>query len=125
MHQLFCLWVDAARDVAVVLVSLSGVGMDLALYCALDVLWGKVIPTTINTIPNAKVGVTNQTAGSKDFNDSMKSHLPIVFSFVLATTFMLLLVTFHSIVIPLTTIGLNLLSVETAYGVLVLVFQHK
>ena len=60
------------------------------------------------------------TAGSKDFNDAMKARLPIVFAFVLGLAFLLLLVTFRSIVIPLKAIVLNLLSVGAAYGVLTL-----
>jgi RND superfamily putative drug exporter len=111
--------------VAVVSMPLSGAGTDSTSYRALDTLRGKVIPATVGAVPGVKVGVTGMTAGSKDFNDSMKSHLPIVFGFVLAMAFVLLLVTFRSIVIPLTAIGLNLLSVGAAYGVLVLVFQHK
>ena len=63
------------------------------------------------------------TAGSKDFNDKMKSHLPIVFAFVLGLAFILLLVTFRSIVVPMKAIVLNLLSVGAAYGVLTWVFQ--
>src|SRR5256885_5028367 len=62
-------------------------------------------------------------AGSKDFNSLMKSRAPIVFAFVLSLGFLLLMVTFRSIVIPLKAIVLNLLSVGAAYGVLVLVFQ--
>jgi uncharacterized membrane protein YdfJ with MMPL/SSD domain len=54
----------------------------------------------------------------------MKSHAPIVFAFVLLLCFLLLLVTFRSIVIPLKAVLLNLLSVGAAYGLLVLVFQH-
>jgi uncharacterized membrane protein YdfJ with MMPL/SSD domain len=54
----------------------------------------------------------------------MTSHLPLVFAFVLGLAFLLLLVTFRSIVIPLKAIVLNLLSVGAAYGLLVLVFQH-
>jgi RND superfamily putative drug exporter len=54
----------------------------------------------------------------------MKSHAPLVFAFVLALCFVLLLVTFRSVVIPLTAVLLNLLSVGAAYGLLVLVFQH-
>jgi uncharacterized membrane protein YdfJ with MMPL/SSD domain len=50
--------------------------------------------------------------------------MPIVFAFVLGLAFLLMLVTFRSIVIPIKTIVLNLLSVGAAYGVLVLVFQH-
>ena len=54
----------------------------------------------------------------------MKAHAPIVFAFVLGLAFVLLLVTFRSIVIPIKAIVLNLLSVGAAYGVLVLVFQQ-
>jgi uncharacterized membrane protein YdfJ with MMPL/SSD domain len=53
----------------------------------------------------------------------MKSKAPIVFAFVLTMAFLLLMVTFRSIVIPVKAIVLNLLSVGAAYGVLVLVFQ--
>ena len=49
--------------------------------------------------------------------------MPLVFAFVLGLAFVLLLVTFRSIVIPIKAIVLNLLSVGAAYGVLVLVFQ--
>src|SRR6266550_4428675 len=54
----------------------------------------------------------------------MLSRAPIVFVFVLAVAFVLLLVTFRSIVIPINAIVLNLLSVGAAYGVLVLVCQN-
>ena len=59
-----------------------------------------------------------------DFNDLLKSRAPLVFVFVLGLAFMLLLVVFRSIVIPLKAIALNLLSVGAAYGVLVYVFQY-
>ena len=62
--------------------------------------------------------MTGLTAGSKDFNDKMNSRLPIVFAFVLGLAFLLLLVTFRSIVVPLKAIVLNLLSVGAAYGIL-------
>ena len=82
-----------------------------------------MIPATIGKVGGVEANVTGMTAGSKDFNDSMKSHLPIVFGFVLGLAFLLLLVTFRSIVIPLKAIVLNLLSVGAAYGILTLVFQ--
>jgi RND superfamily putative drug exporter len=50
--------------------------------------------------------------------------LPIVIAFVLVLSLVLLTVAFRSIVIPLTAIGMNLLSVGAAYGILVLVFQE-
>ena len=67
--------------------------------------------------------VTGMTAGSKDFNDAMQARLPYVFAFVLGLAFLLLLVTFRSIVVPIKAILLNLLSVGASYGILKLVFQ--
>jgi anti-anti-sigma factor len=64
------------------------------------------------------------TAQSIDFNDLLSARAPLVFVFVLGLAFMLLLVVFRSIVIPLKAIALNLLSVAAAYGVLVFVFQY-
>ena len=68
--------------------------------------------------------VTGETAGDVDFTAAMHSHMPIVFAFVLGLAFLLLLLTFRSIVVPLKAIALNLLSVGAAYGVLVWIFQE-
>ena len=54
----------------------------------------------------------------------MRSRLPYVFLFVLGLAFVLLLLTFRSLVIAATAVALNLLSVGAAYGILVAVFQH-
>ena len=62
---------------------------------------------------------------SKDYNDMVKGSAPIVFAFVLTFAFLLLLVTFRSIVVPIKAIVLNLLSVAASYGVLTLVFQRR
>ena len=80
---------------------------------------------TVGQVDGVKAQVTGNTAQSKDFNDQMKTHAPIVFAFVLTLAFLLLLTTFRSIVIAIKAIVLNLLSVGAAYGVLVLVFQHS
>jgi len=82
-----------------------------------------VIPATIAKVPGATVNVSGAVAGNKDFNDAMKSNLPLVFAFVLGLAFVLLLVTFRSLVVPVKAIVLNLLSVGASYGVLTLVFQ--
>jgi uncharacterized membrane protein YdfJ with MMPL/SSD domain len=117
--------VNRSRDVAVVSMPLVGKGTDSTSVQALDRLRAQLVPATVGAVPGVHVDVTGETAGSKDFNDSMKSHAPIVFAFVLTMAFLLLLITFRSIVIPLKAIVLNLLSVGAAYGVLALVFQHK
>jgi uncharacterized membrane protein YdfJ with MMPL/SSD domain len=111
------------RHVAVVDIPLDGNGTDATSEAALASLRDSIIPATIDTVPGARADVTGMTAGSKDFNDSMTSHLPIVFAFVLGLAFLLLLVTFRSIVVPAKAIVLNLLSVGASYGVLKLVFQ--
>jgi RND superfamily putative drug exporter len=124
IHQPFKVQVNRQHDVAVVSMPLSGKGTDVASYRALDTLRDDVIPATVGSAAGLRAEVTGLSAQSKDFNASMKSHAPIVFAFVLTMAFLLLLVTFRSIVLPVTAIALNLLSVGAAYGVLVLVFQH-
>ena len=115
--------VSPDKTVAVVALSVKGSGTDAASERSLEVLRTEVVPATVGKLADAEVAVTGLTAGSKDFIDVMKSHVPIVFLFVLSLTFILLLVTFRSIVVPIKAIVLNLLSVGAAYGVLVLVFQ--
>jgi RND superfamily putative drug exporter len=117
--------VDVSKDNSAALVSipLIGDGTDSVSEHALATLRKQVIPATIGSVGGVKVAVTGTTAGSKDFNDLMKARAPIVFAFVLGFAFLLLLVAFRSIVISLTAIVLNLLSVAAAYGILVAVFQ--
>ncbi len=83
-----------------------------------------LVPATVGAVAGVQAGVTGNTAGTVDFNQTMDSHLAIVFAFVLGMAFLLLLFTFRSIVIPIQAIVLNLLSVAAAYGLLVLVFEH-
>jgi RND superfamily putative drug exporter len=116
--------VSPNRHVAIVDLALQGSGTDTASDTALATLRDDVIPATIATVPGVRADVTGMTAGSKDFNDAMSSHLPIVFAFVGTLAFLLLLLTFRSIVVPLKAIVLNLLSVGAAYGVLTWVFQE-
>jgi anti-anti-sigma factor len=111
------------RSVAQVSVPLAGNGTDDTSNRALETLRNDVIPQTIGRLPGAQAPVTGLTAGSFDFNELIKSRAPWVFVFVLSLAFLLLLVTFRSIVIPVKAIVLNLLSVGAAYGVLVWIFQ--
>ena len=101
-----------------------GDGSDARSNAALTQLRDKIIPQTIGTVPGVTADVTGYTASSRDFTDVLKSHVPIVFAFVLTAAFLLLLFTFRSIVIPVKAIVLNLLSVGAAYGILVWIFQY-
>ena len=111
------------KTVAVVGLSVQGNGTDAASERSLATLRSEVVPATVGGLAGAEVAVTGPTAASHDFSDNLTSHAPIVFLFVLGLAFILLLVTFRSIVVPIKAIVLNLLSVGAAYGVLVLVFQ--
>jgi uncharacterized membrane protein YdfJ with MMPL/SSD domain len=111
------------RSVTQVNIPIVGDGTDSKSNAALDELRDRIVPTTIGAVPGVSADVTGFTAESKDFNDVTKSHLPVVFAFVLTAAFLLLLFTFRSIVIPIKAIILNLLSVGAAYGVLVWIFQ--
>jgi RND superfamily putative drug exporter len=115
--------VNRAHTVATIDVPLVGTGESAAAVRALDVLRTQVVPETVGAVPGVKAAVTGETAGDVDFNNAMRSHAAIVFAFVLGLAFVLLLLTFRSIVVPLKAIVLNLLSVGAAYGVLVWIFQ--
>ena len=115
--------VNPAKTVAVVNLSVKGKGTDAASNHSIEVLRSEVVPATVGKLAGAEAVVSGPTAMSKDFLDTMKSHLPIVFLFVLSLAFILLLVTFRSIVVPIKAIVLNLLSVGSAYGLLTWLFQ--
>ncbi len=105
-------------------VEIAGDGTDEASGEALDTLRENLIPATLGQVAGLEAYATGGTAVDRDFNDSMIDHLPLVFGFVILAAFLLLLITFRSIVIPIKAIVLNLLSVAAAYGAMVLVFQH-
>jgi uncharacterized membrane protein YdfJ with MMPL/SSD domain len=123
LSEPFNVEVSPDKTVAVVGLAVKGSGTDAASERSLEVLRSEVVPATVGKLAGAEVAVTGVTAGSKDFIDAMTSHAPIVFLFVLAITFILLLITFRSIVVPIKAIVLNLLSAGAAHGLLVLVFQ--
>jgi putative drug exporter of the RND superfamily len=125
IHQPIRVSVNKAKTVARVDFPLAGRGQDATAVRALDTLRTQVIPPVLATLPpGTQQAVTGDTAANVDFNKTMKSRAPIVFAFVLGFAFLLLLLTFRSIVIPIKAIILNLLSVGAAYGVLVWIFQH-
>src|SRR5205807_556487 len=111
------------HSLAVVSIPLAGNGTDTRSNAGLSQLRDDLIPQTVGSVSGVRADVTGMTASSKDFTSLMKTRAPLVFAFVLSLAFLLLLVTFRSIVIPIKAIVLNLLSVAAAYGVLVTIFQ--
>jgi putative drug exporter of the RND superfamily len=116
--------VSPDKTVARVSVAIAGDGTDDKSNEALDVLRNDVVTPTIGSGEDVDAYVTGETAYDRDFNDTMGSHLPYVFAFVITAAFLLLLVTFRSIVVPIKAIVLNLLAVAASYGVMALIFQH-
>jgi putative drug exporter of the RND superfamily len=120
----FTVTLNPDKTVALINFAIAGDGDDTASERALHTLRETVIPPIARTVPDADVAVTGVTAGTHDFNQQMRARLPYVFLFVLGLAFVLLLLTFRSLVIAATAVALNLLSVGAAYGILVAVFQH-
>jgi uncharacterized membrane protein YdfJ with MMPL/SSD domain len=112
------------KTVATVTLPTTGNGTDELSNKAVDALREDIVPGTVGKVHGVEAYTTGEAAATGDFNDAMIGHLPYVFAFVLSAAFLLLLVTFRSIVIPIKAIALNMLSVGAAYGLLVLVFQN-
>jgi RND superfamily putative drug exporter len=112
------------KTVATVALPTTGEGTDDLSNKAVDALRDDIVPNTVGQVDGVEAYTTGEASATGDFNDAMTGHLPYVFAFVLSAAFLLLLVTFRSIVIPLKAIALNMLSVGSAYGLLTLVFQH-
>jgi RND superfamily putative drug exporter len=126
-HQFFPpfhVFVNPDETVARIEFSIAGKGDDKVSNRALLTLRNDVIPPIADRVPGVDWAVTGTTAGTYDFNQRMAQRMPIVFAFVLGLAFLLMLLAFRSIVIPIKTVLLNLLSVWASYGILVAVFQH-
>jgi uncharacterized membrane protein YdfJ with MMPL/SSD domain len=117
--------VSSDQTVATVALPTTGNGTDELSNRAVDALRDDLVPATLGQVDGVEAYTTGEAAATGDFNDAMIGHLPYVFAFVLSAAFLLLLVTFRSLVIPIKAIVLNLLSVASAYGLLTLVFQNE
>ncbi|MYW03749.1 MMPL family transporter [Streptomyces sp. SID3343] len=91
---------------------------------ALKELRTVILPETVGKVPGAESAVAGPTADNKDYGERVMDKLPLVIGFVLLLTFVMMSVTFRSVVVALTAIGINLLSALASFGFLVLVFQH-
>ena len=83
---------------------------------ALSRLRNDYIPATFDGV--AEVYVTGDAAWDVDYVQVIREYTPLVFTYVLGFSFLLLLITFRSIVVPLKAVAMNLLSVGAAYGLL-------
>ena len=116
------LQVNEQRDLGLLSVPVAGDATSVATQDAIKRLRDAHIPDAFDGV-NATVVVTGEAAFNTDFFDVANNAAYVVFPFVLGMSFLLLLLVFRSIVVPLKAIILNLLSVGATYGILVLIFQ--
>lgn len=114
---------NEAGDLALLSVAMPGDFSSPESESALERLRDDYIPAAFDG-ETADIFVGGPTAETVDDVATQKEYLPFVFTFVLGFSFLLLLVVFRSIVVPLKAVVMNLLSVGAAYGILVLVFQE-
>src|SRR4051812_23107182 len=120
----FTLSVSRDHSVARLYVPIRGDGHNAQAVASMKALRSNVVPRTLGANAGVTAQVAGEAAGTEDFNQVMRDRAPLVIGFVLLLSFLLLLVTFRSLIIPIKAILLNLLSVGAAYGILVAVFQH-
>ena len=100
---------------------------DHELGTAVDAVRADVVPgirAALADVPEAQVHVGGSAAVT-DLTRWLDGRLPWVVGFVLVLTFVVMLVSFGSPWLAAATVGLNLLSVGAAYGVMTLVFQYS
>jgi putative drug exporter of the RND superfamily len=115
--------VNDARDLQVVSASVTGDPSGPAAVDAVTRIREAHVPQAFPAGTPAEVLVGGQTAVNKDFFHLTDTYTPIVFAFVLLLSLLLLTAVFRSVVVPVKSILLNLLSVGAAYGIIVAVFQ--
>ena len=117
--------VVASRDgtAAVVQFTMAGGQNDPANRDLVRLARTELAPSVFGDLPGVETYVSGGAAYAADVTQVYANGTPLIFLFVLGLSFLLMLVAFHSIVIPVKAILLNLLSTAAAYGVVVLVFQ--
>lgn len=109
-------------DLTLVEIALTGDTAGSEAAAAIGRLREDYVPAAFGSV-DVPVYVTGATAFDLDYTTLINRWLPIVIAFVLTLSFLLLLIIFRSVVLPLKAVILNLLSVGAAYGLMVLVFQ--
>ena len=114
--------VNSSGDLALLTVIIPGEPSSQAAVDVVTTIRDQYIPSAFGGV-DAEALVGGVTAEATDVFSIVETYTPIVFAFVLGFSFIILMLVFRSIVIPIKAVAMNLLSVGTAYGLLVLVFQ--
>ena len=114
--------VNDTGDLALLTVIIPGEPRSQAAVDVVETIRGQYVPAAFDGV-DAEAVVGGVTAEAADVFSIVRRYTPIVFAFVLGFSFLVLMLVFRSIVIPIKAVFMNLLSVGTAYGLMVLVFQ--
>lgn len=90
---------------------------------SLDHIRDDYLPATVDKLPGVETAVTGEVPRGTDYVTHQNEKLPLVLGFLLLMTFVMTVFAFRSVVLGLLGAVLNLLSVGSALGLLVLVFQ--
>ena len=117
--------VQTSKDGSTIMLSapFKGDPAATAAFAAIRNLRTNLVPAAFASATGVTVLVGGVTAFFTDFLHVTDTYQWIVLTFVLSLSFLLLMVVFRSLVVPLKAIVMNLLSVGAAYGALVLVFE--
>ena len=114
--------VDSDAGVATLVVFPTTAPQDRATVATIERLRSEVFPAVLEASP-ASAHIGGGTAAFSDMSNQVQDRLPLFIGAVILLSFLLLVVLFRSILVPLKAAVLNLLSIGAAYGVLVVVFQ--
>ena len=109
-------------NLAIVSVAIAGEPSSPGAIDAVNAIRDRHVPEAFDEVPAVAI-VGGLSAAAADFRSIVDVYTPVLFAFVLSLSFILLMVVFRSLVIPIKAIIMNLLSVGAAYGLLVIVFQ--
>ncbi|HEU4545525.1 MAG TPA: MMPL family transporter, partial [Microlunatus sp.] len=112
----------AGAGVAVIVAIPTTGPQNAATQATVERLRAKVVPSVLASSP-ARAHVGGQTANFADVGARVNERLPVLIAAVLTMSFILLMLVFRSVLVPLKAVVLNLLSIGAAYGVMVMVFQ--
>ncbi len=114
--------INESRDLAHLTVFIDGESRSRETVDVVTDIRDRYVPDAFDGV-DAEVLVGGVTAEAADTFSIVRVYTPIVFAFVLGCSFLILMLVFRSIVIPIKAVIMNLLSVGAAYGLIVLVFQ--
>ncbi|MFF0426628.1 MMPL family transporter [Streptomyces sp. NPDC004520] len=114
--------IDRATGIATLVVFPTTSPQDRATADTIARLRTDVLPTAIGHGP-ARAHVGGAAASLSDVGRRTSERLPVLVAAVLGMSFLLLMLVFRSVLVPLKAVLLNLLSIGAAYGIMVAVFQ--